>query len=917
VRIIALSANIMALDPGTRIGGYEILALLGSGGMGEVYRAKDTKLGRDVAIKVLPELFVSDPERVARFQREAKTLASLNHPHIGGIYGLEDTDGVCALVLELVEGPTLADCLQRGAMRAQDALPIACQIADALEAAHEQGIVHRDLKPANVKLAADNKVKVLDFGLAKAMEKTPASATVANSPTLSVLATQAGIIMGTAAYMSPEQAKGADTDRRSDIWSFGVVLYEMLTARQPFHGETAAEIMAAVLIREADLEALPGNLHPRIRELITRCLDKQPKKRWQAMGDLRLELESLVAAPYRTDAPASAALNGSPWWKRALPLTAAVALTAAATTFANRWLSTPRAADIVRFSFPAQDFRTGSSAIAISPDGRHVVYVGTTGTDRSQLMLRDMADTTSRPIAGTAIRGAVAAPAFSPDGHFVVYFTIDDRSLKKIAVTGGAAMTLCTLSGAPVGGISWRGDTIVVAQNSGIFKVSANGGEPELAVRTDSGSTASSPQIIDDSGSMLFALTHSEPVDLSSRWDRAQIVLQTSDGARHILLSGGAEPHYLPTGYLVYALGGSLLATRVDPARGRILGTPVPVVEGVARSATSLTAHAAVSSGGTLAFVAGPVTASSARTLGLIDLREGKVQPLPIPPNAYGHPRVSPDGHLAAVASDDGKEGVVWIYDLIGRGPPRRLTFAGRSTMPIWTPDGRFVTYQSDQQGGQGLFLQRADGTGPVERLTKAEPGSQHFPDSWTPDGKVLAFRVQSATGSIWTVARDGDRRPKPLIQMKDRSQVATTFSPDGRWIAYGSNELTGIGYQVFVQPFPPDGTTKFQAEAQTGSVPVWSRDGKRLVFALGNRLFALDVRTSPTFSAGQPTEVGGTFATLISFPAVRNFDLMPDGDQLLVVLTSTENQAAPDRGQQINVVLNWVEELKQRVPTK
>jgi len=910
----------MPLTIGARLGGYEIVSPLGAGGMGEVYRARDTKLSRDVALKVLPDAFTLDPDRLARFKREAQVLASLNHPHIGAIYGFEEAAGVQALVLELVDGPTLADRLQRGALRVEEALPLACQIAEALETAHEQGIVHRDLKPANIKVTAENKVKVLDFGLAKAIEKSPASGTVANSPTLSVLATQAGVIMGTAAYMSPEQAKGVETDRRSDIFSFGVVLYEMLTARQPFLGETAAEIMASVLIREADLDALPANLHPRIRELITRCLDKQPKKRWQAMGDLRLELESLIANPYRADTPGSMVFVRPPLWKRAVPVAVTIVLTAAASAIVSRWRSNPRPAGIVRFSMPAQDFRLGSTAMAVSPDGYRIAYIGVTGVDRSQLVLRHVSEADAHPILGTAMRGTIAAPVFSPDGRFIAYYTGADRGLKKIAITGGTAVTLCTLPIVPAGQMGWYGDTIVAAQGTSIVKIPANGGEPQVAVRMEAGRTAASPQIIDERGSLMYALSgagDAASTDALSRWDKAQIVVRLPDGTSHVVASG-ADPHYVPTGHLLYSQGGTLLAVSFDPAHAGVVGSPVPVIEGVARSATGASAHVAISTGGTLAYVSGPATASSARTLGLIDLRDGKVQAMAIPPNSYAHPRISPDGRFAAVAADDGKDGVIWIYDMIGRGPPRRLKFAGRSTAPIWTPDGRYITYESDQQGGAGLFLQRADGTGPIERLTKAEAGTEHFPESWTPDGKVLAYRVQSGTSSIWTVARDGNPTPKPLLQVKDRSEVLAQFSPEGRWIAYGSNELNAVGYQIFVQPFPPDGSTKFQAETQTGSAPVWSRDGKRLFFAYSNRVFMLDVQTSPTFSAGQPVEIPGTAASLTSLPAVRNYDVMPDGKQLLVVLTGpVDDRGSGERGQQINVVLNWNQELMQRVPVK
>jgi eukaryotic-like serine/threonine-protein kinase len=910
----------LSLTPGTRVGAYEVLALLGSGGMGEVYRARDTRLQRDVALKVLPDAFTLDADRLARFKREAQLLASLNHQNIGAIYGLEQADGAQALVLELVEGPTLAERLQQGRLPVEEALAHAIQVAEALETAHEQGIVHRDLKPANVKLTKTGSVKVLDFGLAKAMERRPAAGTIANSPTLSVLATQAGIIMGTAAYMSPEQAKGAETDRRADIFSFGVVLYEMLTGRQPFHGETAAEIMASVLIRDADVSALPADLNPRIQALIKRCLEKHPRKRWQAIGDVRAELESIAAAPYRSDtAPAHIVM---PLWKRALPVAVGVVVTAAASTLANRWLANPPAREIVRFSIPAPDFRGQAAAIAMSPDGTRLLYVGVFDTDKSQLMMRSLGDWETRPIPGTATVGAIQSPTFSPDGRFVAYFDVQTRTLKKIAVTGGAAVTLCTAppTGVPIG-ISWRADMIAfslgtgtsMGQGAGIFTVSSNGGEPHLAVRIDAGSAASRPQIVDDRGSILFAMA---PSGLNSigRWDAARIILQTPDGTRHVVLDGGTDPRSLPSGHLLYAVGGTILAIPFDVASARVTGAPFPVLEGVARSPTGSSAQFGISASGSIAYVPGPATGSSGRTLGLMNVGNGKVQPLPMAPNAYAHPRLSPDGHLVAVASDDGRDATIWIYDVVRGGPPRRLTFSGHNRSPIWTPDGQFITYQSDRDGNRGLFLQRADGTGTVERLTKAEAGFEHFPESWTPDGKILSFTMRSPMSSVWTVSREGDRAPKPLLQSKDRSYWSSEFSPDGRWITYSSNELTGITGQVFVQPFPPTGA-KFMVTTQVSGTPAWSRDGKRLFFAYSDRVFAADIQTSPVITASQSVELPA-HGNLASTPGDRHFDPMTDGEHLLVVLTDPSED--PSRGnRQINVVTNWVEELMRRVPTK
>ena len=900
----------MALNEGSSLGTYEVLGSLGAGGMGEVYRARDSKLGRSVAIKVLPEAFAADPDRVPRFEREAKVLASLNHPHIAALYGMEQIGGASAahfLIMELVEGETLLERLQRGALPVVEALTIAIQIAEALEYAHEQGVVHRDLKPANVKITPDDKVKVLDFGLAKAMDSSPAASSPANSPTLSVLATQAGLIMGTAAYMSPEQAKGLATDRRSDVFSFGVVLYELLTARQPFGGDTGAEIMAAVMLREADLTVLPAGINPRIREVIARCLEKNPKKRWQAMGDLRLELESLIAAPHQTTTsnPAQTVPAASPLWKRAIPIAAAVLVTAIVATVATRWLTPPPTSTVFRFTIPSPNINQGFQSLAWSPDGSRLVYLTIGIEGQRHLMLRTMGDLEARTIAGAS--GQVSSPAFSPDGQFVAYFSVLEGVLKKIAIAGGAPVTLCKMT-APYSGPAWHPSGIVFAQTSGVLRVSPDGGEPELLVKLGDGERIAAPQLIDDRGTLLFSYT--TDALLSAGWDKGQVIVQSADGTRQVIASG-SDARYLPSGHIVYMSGSTLMGVPFDAGTRRVRGNPVPVVEGIARGSAQLFAgHYATSASGALAYVAAaPTGAAARRTLALADMN-GKAQPLSAPPNAYLHPRASPDGTRVAVATDDGKEAVIWIYDLSGGSLPRRLTFEGRNAAPIWAPDGESITFarESDREGHGGLFRHRADGSGTAERLTTSEPMLTHVPDSWSPDGKTLTFRVAAdAASSIWTWSGDGDRTPRLLVQGTPAA-VTSAISPDGQWLAYGSNELVNTAYQVFVQPFPITGA-KFQVNPMTSSTPVWSRDGKRLFFAFADRIFSAAIQTTPAFAAGPPDEIKVP-NIMGSYAHIRHFDLMPDGKRFLVVMMS-DADPAQQRASQINVVLNWLDELK------
>jgi Tol biopolymer transport system component len=913
----------MSLVPGARLGVFEIVAPLGAGGMGEVYRARDTGLGRDVALKVLPDLFAQDADRLSRFQREAQLLASLNHPSIAAIHGFEEAGGVRALVLELVEGETLAERISRGTVPVEEAVAMARQIADALEAAHERGVIHRDLKPANVKITPDGKVKVLDFGLAKALESAPAIAHVTHSPTLSLAGTFAGVILGTAAYMSPEQAKGLPADQRSDVFSFGCVIFEMLTGRQAFPGDTATEILAAVLMREPDLSTLPTAMHPRLADLVRRCLDKNPKRRWQAIGDVRFELETVAADPYglatRSSAPATQAV-AAPRLVGVIPLIAAAVVVAAVSAAAARWfVKTPDPPIVTRFPIRLGDDqqfgRLSAPTLALSPDGSKLVYAV-----NRQLYLRSMSDLSVRPISGTSMDATT--PFFSPDGQWIGFFAVQDLTLKKIAVTGGAAMTLCRTDS--VAGASWYGNQIVfVEQGRGLMRVSSDGGEPEVIAKFATGEIPFGPQLIDGGRAILYTLT-AGGFGLD-RWDRAQIIVETiGSGQRTIVVRGGSDARYLPTGHLVYALSTTIFAVPFDQTTRRTKGGPIPILESVMRAPNPGTqmgvAHFATSSSGSLAYLPANATGlAGPKMLALAD-RAGKVQPLPLSPQMYIHPRVSPAGNYLAVGTDDGKEAVIWVYDLKASASSlRRLTFGGRNQFPIWSPDGRYITFQSNREGDAAVFRQLADGSGAAERLTKPEPGSQHEPESWSPDGKTLSFNnVRGTNQGVWTVRMDGDRKPALFVDSPEGVvEKHSSFSPNGKWLAYmaAPSALIAVNTEVFVQPFPSTGA-KYQVSNGGGRTPRWSPDGRQLFYhePSMNRFIVVDLQTEPTFSLGHAATlpIEGTVHPL----AQRNYDITPDGRELLVVLPVSAS-ATDSRGvtPHIDMVLHWFEELKARVP--
>ena len=892
----------MSLASGTHLGPYEILGLLGAGGMGEVYRARDTQLGRDVALKTLPASVTGDAERLARFRREAQVLASLNHPNIGSIYGVHETDGHRFLILELVEGDTLAARLERGPLPVGEAVAIARGIAEALEAAHARGIIHRDLKPANIALTAQDRVKVLDFGLAKATDAAAAadSGAALNSPTITspAMLTTLGVILGTAAYMSPEQARGRAADKRSDVWAFGCVLYEMLAGTRPFAGDEISDTLAAVLKSDPDWSALPRDLPASVRSLLDGCLEKDPRERISDISTARFVLKH----PAKPDVPAPVPAARSGWTFVLLALAAAVIGASAAIALWPR--PAPPSLPVTRFGIPVPEGRPltlSRRVVAVSPDGTRILYVA-----EGRLYMRSLADAASAPIAGA---DPAIQPAFSPDSQSIVYWT--DPALKKISVNGGVSVTVCETQPAPYG-IDWSAHGIVFVQpGTGIMRVSANGGAPELLVRVGArDGLANAPQLLPDGETVIFTAARPDTPSVSA-WDKAQVVAQSlKTGQRKTLVDGGSDGRYLPTGHLVYMVEGTLMAVTFDPRTLEVTSGAVPVVEGIFRSAAAVgrAAQFAVSSTGVLAYVPGPARTSQDDAVFLYD-RKGEVTDLKLPRGAYAYPRASPDGKLLAIETTDGKEAVVSIFELSGASSLRRLTFGGNNRVPIWSGDGKRVAFQSDRDGDRAVFWQPVAG-GIAERLTRPEPGTAHVPESWSPTSDVFLFSVVSENDSTlwWFSVRD--RKASRFADVTSLGvPTNATFSPDGRWVAYQAGETGSGEARTYVQPFPPTGA---KYEIARGGRPMWSRDGTELFFVPAPSVFrAVSVRTEPAFAVTSPVNVPRRFG--LAPPAnPRPYDILPDGRFVAIdaAVQSGDQQIAP-----IQVVVNWFEEVKRKVP--
>jgi serine/threonine-protein kinase len=897
---------------GAKLAHYEITALLGKGGMGEVYRGRDTKLKRDVAIKVLPEEFSRDADRVSRFQREAEVLASLNHPNIAAIYDLQEAEGSRFLVLELVEGETLADRIQRGAIPVNEALGIAKSICEALEAAHEKGIVHRDLKPANVKITPDGKVKVLDFGLAKAMESGPMSTTLSNSPTL-VSGTMGGMIVGTAAYMSPEQARGREADQRSDIFSFGCVLYEMLTGRQAFQGEDVSDVLASVMKIDPKFELLPADLDPRLNDLLRRCLTKNRKERWYAIGDTWVELQRITDEPLRIPGPI-APRSESKWITKMLLAAATLTTIAAAIAIGFAWRTTHSASpsEVIRFPFILPEgqhlSRSGRPFLTISPDGDRIVYVA-----NNQLYMRVLSDAEAHPIDGTATDPAL--PFFSPDGQWIGFYSNSDNKLKKVAITGGAAITISDQIGDPYGASWGANGQIVVARQRDIARVSAIGGKPEILFKPDPGQIVSSPYFLPDGDHFLFATGPDGP----DRWGSKSHTLVQSlrSGERKVLLEGGADVRYVSTGHLIYALGPTLLSIRFDVSKLAVSGGPVPVLENISPPPVNDAGNAnfSVANNGTLVYALPIQTILGQTRLTLVD-RRGSRRVLPLPAGQYADPRISPDGKQLAVALQTGNDASIWLYDISGATSMRRLTFEGNSSIPLWTRDGRRLIFRSNRGEGDALFWQNADGNGVAEPLTTMEKNIAVAPNSVSPDGKTLAFFKDVNGGDVWLVSLTGDKAAKSLISAPVTHEDHSNFSPDGKWIAYRSTN--GTLMDVFVQPFPPTGTKYQVTTSGTAQAPLWSPDGKQIFYVefsdVAGQVMSVDVHVEKGLSFGPPTKIVDGISPGLNFWYVRPYDVSPDGKAFLV-MTSASNQTDRVPPPEFRIVVNWLEELKQRVP--
>jgi Tol biopolymer transport system component len=924
----------MAILPGKRLGPYEILSAIGAGGMGEVYRAKDTRLDRIVAIKALPAHLADKPDLRERFEREARTIASLNHPHICTLYDIGHQDGIDFLVMEYLEGETLAQRLLKGPLPLEQVLQYAIEIADALDKAHRKGVTHRDLKPGNIMLTMSGS-KLLDFGLAKLRQDAAPATPFSQLPTQANNMTAQGMILGTVQYMAPEQVESGEVDARTDIFAFGALVYEMATCKKAFEGKSQASVIGAILKDDPPPISLLQPMTPAaLDRAVKRCLAKDPENRWQTTRDLELELKSIAEGGSQvTPVPTATAKGIRALGQRALLLSVGALLLGAVITGLAVWNlkpSPPQPVSRTVINLPPGQQLAGledGPAVALSPDGTHLVYVARQGGSQ-QLYLRAMDNLEAKPIPGT--QGGVS-PFFSPDGRWLGFFA--GGKLKKISVSGGAALTLGDAA-LPHGG-SWgsQGMIAVAPTNVSVLQqVSDAGGTPQPLTHREQGEvTQRWPEFLPGGKAVLFAASTT-----TVNWTNAQVAVQSvGTGERRNLILGATQPRYLQSGQLVYAQGGSLMAVPFDPQRLSATGGAVPVVEGVLQSMSSGAAQYSFSTTGSLAYVPGGVLANQ-RTLVWVD-RKGVEQILPASAHSYRTPRLSPDGRRLALTIDEA-ESNVWLYDL-ARDTLTRLTFQGTyNLMGAWTPDGKRIALESNAEGGAlNLFWQLADGSGGLERLATSD--TTQGPSSWSPDGQMLAFFENNPTTGydIWVLrmgdsSRSSGQAPSPgsgqvasASPLRDPGQAgqghkaqpflrtpftegAPQFSPDGRWLAYVSDESGR--FEIYVQPYPGPGG-KWQISTEGGTEPVWNPNGRELFYRTGDKMMAVDIATHPGFAVGKPRTLfeGQYVLTPATLP---NYDVSSDGQRFLMLKPSEQALAAPT---QINVVLNWFEELKQKVP--
>jgi serine/threonine protein kinase/Tol biopolymer transport system component len=879
----------LALSRGTRLGVYEITAPIGEGGMGQVYRATDTTLSRQVAIKILPDAFASDSDRLARFEREAKTLAALNHPNIAAIYGFENSAGLLALVMELVEGDDLSQRIVKGAIAIDEVLPIAKQIADALEAAHEQGIIHRDLKPANIKVRADGTVKLLDFGLAKAMEPTgAASASASESPTITAAVTQAGVILGTPAYMSPEQARGKLVDERTDIWAFGCILFEMLAGRRCFeHLDSISDGIAAILTRDPDWRALPPDTPEPIRRLLRRCLNKNAAGRLHHLADARLEIDEALASPI-----ASSAIHGSPTREglvKAVPwmIAAALAVVVVGLGVTLRMREPPsRAQPVAQFEMnlpPGVELYQGSTqVVAFSPAGTHVAFVGSLN-GLKQVYVRDLSQ-----LDGIAVRGSENALScfFSPAGDAVGFITdlgVFKASLRDLLVTSLAPDALNR------GGGTWGPDGwVTFARDNGLWQVPAEGGTARQVTTLTAGESLHAwPAVVNDGKTILFTSVPSSGVQ------RARVETVAVDtGKRQVLIEGARFPRHTSSGHLVFYREGGLHAAPFDANRLSVTGPPMEVTAAVEQDSSGAPL-AEISSAGSLVYLRAGV--ASGRLIWVS--RQAIEQPVTDVPRAYLSPRLTADNRRIVV----GVGSELWIQDTL-RSTFTRLTRQQSETAsnPVWTPDGKQVVFRTPT----GLRSIETDGSGRSRTIPGTTSGD--FPSSVSPDGTTVATARRTTEGlvDIYVVSFAGDTAPRALVT-GPHFEGGPQFSPDGRWLAYVSNESGQ--FQVYLRRYPgPEG--RWTVSTGGGTSPLWNHTGTELFYRNGNKMMAVSVATTPDVTLATPRVIFEGPYSYGSTIALTNYDVSADGQRFLMV----KNEAG---GAHLNVALNWFSELARLAP--
>jgi Tol biopolymer transport system component len=887
------------LAPGTRLGPYEIVAPVGAGGMGEVYRARDTRLNRTVAIKVLSRQLSSDSDRLMRFEREARTLASLNHPNIAQIFGTEREADIHALAMEFVEGEDLSQVLARGPLSLDDAVSIARQIADALEAAHELGIVHRDLKPANVKVRADGTVKVLDFGLAKTVETVDANVT-SHATLTSPAMTQVGVILGTAAYMSPEQAKGKAVDRGSDLWSFGAVLYEMLTGRPAFAGETVTDVLAAIVTREPDWSALPAATPSGIRRLLHRCLERNRRRRLADAGEARFQLEEAMSASEGT-APTDVVNRRSV--ARAILPWVIVAVLAVAVVVLWTQIGQQRAPGTARYNvgIPPKARLSFSSrpAVSLSKDGQTIVFVASIdGVDR--LFLRRLDSFEATEIPGTE---NASFPAISPDGRSVA-FCIDTR-LVKVSLAGGPVTTLAAI--VETRGVSWDEDGAILYVPDpvgGVWRIPSTGGQPTEITKTASAAerTHRYPQQLPD-GAVIFTVDSEATPD---SYDDASIVAQMPDGSRHTVLTQASMARYVPTGYLLFARSGTLFAVTFDPKRAEVTGTPVEIAHEVAGDLSTGAHHFAASASGALVYIAGLNAPGS--TVPAWMRRDSAVESMSLPAGGYGDLRISRDGQQAAMAVIAGASSDIWVHQF-QRRTFTKVTFGGQNVTPLWSHDGAALFYsQIDAAKGSSTIMRR-----PVDGSRQAEPvatltGRAYLNDVAS-DDRSLVVNVFGGEHRIANTQRNSILARLPLERngtltpiLDDPDAFGASLSPNGRWIAYVSR---GPGRQIFVRPIAGDG--RWQVSTGGGEEPKWAGDGRHLYYRNDNVIMAVELDPGAVvFEASGPVQVAKGIYNSRNESGL-SYDVDPKQERFLVLRPAEEAADALS----LRVVTNWAGELK------